>query len=81
MFYLAAFPQFITIGETSVASSALLGFIHSMINAMWFGVMVLLFSSLTAVARSGSFQRCLKAVTGVVFIGFGLKLASYRPNH
>ena len=80
MFYLAAFPQFITIGETSAAASFLLVFIHSMINAVWFGVMVLLFSAMTATARSGSFQRWLKGVTGVVFIGFGLKLASYKPN-
>ena len=80
MFYLAAFPQFITIGETSAASSFLLVFIHSMLNAVWFGVMVLLFSSLTAIAGSGRFQRWLKGATGVVFVGFGLKLASYRPN-
>ncbi len=80
MFYLAAFPPFITIGETSAAPSVLLVFIHSMINAVWFGAMVLLFSCVTTVARSGSSQRWLKAVTELVFIGFGLKLASYRPN-
>ncbi len=80
MFYLAAFPQFITIGETSAASSFLLVFIHSVINAVWFGAMVLLFSNLTAAARSGTFQRWLKGVTGVVFVGFGLKLASYKPS-
>lgn len=80
MFYLAAFPQFITVGETTAASSFLLVFIHSMLNAVWFGTMVILFSSLTKVARSGSFQRWLKGVTGVVFIGFGLKLASFRAN-
>ena len=80
MFYLAAFPQFIKIGETSAASSFLLVFIHSMINAIWFSVMVLLFSSLTAAVRQGSFQRWLKGVTGAVFIGFGIKLASYKPN-
>jgi len=80
MFYLAAFPQFITIGETSAAASLLLVFIHSMINAIWFGLMVMLFTTLTSAAQSGSFQRWLKGVTGVVFIGFGLKLASYRPN-
>lgn len=80
MFYLAAFPQFITIGETSVYASFLLVFIHSMINAVWFVVMILLFSRLTMAARSGAFQRWLKVVTGVAFIGFGFKLATYRPN-
>ncbi len=78
MFYLAAFPQFISIGETSVASAFLLVFLHSMINAVWFRAMVVLFSKLTAIARNGNFQRWLKGVTGVVFIGFGIKLASYK---
>jgi len=80
MFYLAAFPQFITIGETTAAASFLLVFIHSMINAIWFSAMVVLFARLTKAARSGNFQRWIKGITGVVFIGFGLKLASYRPN-
>ena len=80
MFYLAAFPQFITVGETSAASSFMLVFIHSMINGVWFSAMVLLFSTLTVVAQRGSFQRWLKGVTGVVFIGFGAKLASFKPN-
>lgn len=57
MFYLAAFPQFISIGETTAAASFFLVFVHSMINAIWFGAMVLLFSRLTKVANSGNFQR------------------------
>ena len=80
MFYLAAFPQFIEVGQTTAASSFLLVFIHSMINAIWFGAMVMLFSSLTAVAGSGRFQRWVKGVTGLVFLGFGLKLASIKPD-
>lgn len=80
MFYLAAFPQFISIDQSNAASALLLVFIHSMINAVWFGAMVLLFSRLATAARSVRFERWLKGVTGVVFVGFGLKLASYRPN-
>ena len=80
MFYLAAFPQFISLGETTAAASFFLVFLHSLINAIWFTAMVLLFSSLTKAAGSARFQRWLKGVTGVVFIGFGLKLASYRPS-
>ena len=80
MFYLAAFPQFMTAGENAAASAFLLVFLHSMINAIWFGAMVLLFSTLTTIARHGGFQRWLKGITGVVFFGFGLKLAAYRPN-
>lgn len=80
MFYLAAFPQFMTVGEHAVASAFVLVFLHSVINAVWFTAMVLLFARLTAMTRGGSFQRWLKGTTGVVFIGFGAKLASVaRP--
>ena len=79
MFYLAAFPQFITLGQTSAASAFLLVFLHSLINLIWFGAMVLLLSKLTTLARNGHFQRWLKGITGVVFIGFGVKLATFRP--
>ncbi|MEM6605820.1 MAG: LysE family translocator [Pseudomonadota bacterium] len=79
MFYLAAFPQFIPAGEHAIPSAFFLVFLHSVINAVWFGSMVLLFARLSRVARSGSFQRWLKGVTGAVFVGFGLKLATYRP--
>lgn len=80
MFYLAAFPQFMTVGENAIASAFVLVFLHSAINAIWFGVMVLLFARLTAMTRGGGFQRWLKGVTGVVFIGFAAKLASVaRP--
>ncbi len=79
MFYLAAFPQFIATGHNSLGSAYLLVTVHAMINAIWFGAMVLMFARLSRFARSGSFQRWLKGATGAAFIGFGLKLASYRP--
>ncbi len=80
MFYLAAFPQFISVGEGAVASGFLLVSVHAAINAAWFALMVILFARLTKMASSGRFQQWLKGVTGVVFIGFGAKLATYRPN-
>ncbi len=80
MFYMAAFPQFITVGETSPMAGFFFVFLHSVINAVWFFAMVMLFSTLTGLARSGSFQRWLRGVTGVVFIGFGAKLATLRPS-
>ncbi len=80
MFYLAVFPNFIPLNDHAIAYAFLLVFLHSMVNVVWFGSIVVLFSKLTFVARHGRFQRWLKGVTGVVFIGFGLKLATYRPT-
>ncbi len=78
MFYLAAFPQFIPAGEHAVRSAFLLVLIHSILNMIWFSAMVLLFLRLRRAASNGTFQRWLKGVTGAVFIGFGVKLATYR---
>ncbi len=77
MFYLAAFPQFITQTD-AVASSFLLVLIHSVINFIWFSAMVLLFSRLAGAAQNKTFQKALKTTTGVIFIGFGVKLATTK---
>lgn len=80
MFYLAAFPQFMTTGAGAAQSAFLLVFIHSMINLVWFSVMVTLFARLSKAARGESFQRWLKGITGLVFVGFGLRLATLKAN-
>ncbi|MCB1389583.1 MAG: LysE family translocator [Rhodobacteraceae bacterium] len=80
MFYLAVFPQFIPIGANPVLTAYELVFIHSMINVVWFSAMVVLLARLRTATRGPRFQRWLKGLTGVVFIGFGLKLASLRPT-
>ena len=78
IFYIAAFPQFLPLESTTAANVFLLVFLHSMINLVWFSAMVLVFSRLTGFARSGRAERWIKAITGVVFIGFGMKLAATR---
>ena len=79
MFYLAAFPQFITQAQGALGASFTLVFVHSLLNLVWFSAMVLLFSRLANAARNSAFQKWLKGITGVVFIGFGAKLASLNP--
>jgi len=79
MFYLAAFPQFINIDSGTITSAFVLVLLHTLINVLWFGAMVVLFSRLSRLAKNGLFHRWLNGVTGVVFVGFGVKLATYRP--
>ncbi len=75
MFYLAAFPQFISVGDGAATTAYILVLLHTLINVAWFGTMVILFARLARFTNRGSFQRWLKGVTGIVFIGFGAKLA------
>lgn len=81
MFYLAAFPQFMSVGESAFQAYALVS-LHAFINLLWFSSMVILLSRLKGLAGSVSFSRWLKSITGVAFIGFGAKLAFLKPlNH
>ena len=79
MFYLAAFPQFLSAAHATAANTFLLVFIHSMLNLVWFTALILLFARASAFARSGAVQRWIKGATGMVFLGFGYKLAVFRP--
>ncbi|MDP2698189.1 LysE family translocator [Thalassospira sp.] len=79
MFYLAAFPQFMPVGEGAVLNAFLLVVVHSAINIVWFSAMVLLLSRLGNAMRNGVFQRWLKGVTGAIFIGFGIRLIALKP--
>jgi len=79
MLYLSAFPQFIPLGSDTITSAFMLVLIHALINAVWFSVLILLFFKLTAATKKTGFQKWLKGVTGVVFIGFGAKLMTLKP--
>ncbi len=76
MFYLAAFPQFLPASAMNASNVLTLVFIHSVLNLVWFGSMVLVLDRVTMFARSGTAHRWLKGITGIVFLGFGAKLAS-----
>ncbi|WP_460225689.1 LysE family translocator [Aurantivibrio infirmus] len=78
MFYLAAFPQFIS-ASAPTSSAFLLVFIHALINILWFSGMIVLLAKLKIVGSSVIFQRAIKTITGCVFIGFGAKLATLKP--
>ena len=65
-------------GAVSPGAAYLLVAVHATLNVAWFGPIVLLFDKLSATARGGRVQRFVKGLTGVVFVGFGIKLATLR---
>jgi threonine/homoserine/homoserine lactone efflux protein len=76
MFYLAALPQFVPMNEPHAVINVLtLVFIHSLINLVWFGSLILVFANIARAARSPKLVRWLKGLTGIVFLGFGARLA------
>jgi len=79
MFYLAAFPQFISVNESAINAYVLVT-THSLVNFVWFSLMVLMLSRIKNVANNELFKRWLNFITGVVFIAFGSKLAFIKSG-
>jgi len=80
MFYLAAFPQFIPLGDSAMVYALLLVSVHAFLNMAWFSAMVLLFSRFAGAAKNHIFQKRLKGVTGLFFMGFGAKLMTLEAK-
>lgn len=83
MFYLAVFPQFMhhdSNGQAAIGQAFVLVTTHACLNVIWFASMVMLFARLAKAARNQRFQRWLKAATGVVFIGFGARMATLQAG-
>ncbi|GIT90710.1 lysine transporter LysE [Jannaschia pagri] len=78
IFYLAAFPQFIPDAATHALPALILVTLHAAINALWFAAMVLALGTMTQAARAPRVQRWIRGLTGVIFVGFGLRLATTR---
>lgn len=78
MFYVAIFPQFLPIEQLTAANVYTLVTAHAVLNALWFCGMVIVLARLSRFTKSDRMQRWIKGLTGVVFIGFGLKLATLR---
>ncbi|WP_096085037.1 LysE family translocator [Agaribacterium haliotis] len=79
LFYLAAFPQFIST-ELSLLSAYLLVLLHSLVNVLWFSAMVLFTYKFVELSkeRFAYWIKGLKGLTGITFIAFAVKMVSVR---
>jgi threonine/homoserine/homoserine lactone efflux protein len=74
-FYLSVLPQFLPAGVNALLGATALGAVHVLEGLLWLSLVIV------AVGRAGRWlakpavQRRLDQLTGVVFLGFGLRLA------
>jgi threonine/homoserine/homoserine lactone efflux protein len=76
VFFIAFFPAFIPQGSSVEVTSLLFGGLFALEAAAWFGVLLLGVSRLTAWLHRPAIQRRIEQVTGVVLIGFAIRLAT-----
>ncbi len=78
MFYLAVFPQFISLDSNPVTKSIILVAIHSIIVTLWFSFVIITVSSVTPVLSSGKFKQFLQGMVGSLMLWFGYHLLIYH---
>jgi threonine/homoserine/homoserine lactone efflux protein len=78
VFYLAFLPQFVNPGEPVLARSILLAGIHCLQGVIWLSAVALFVGRLRAALTHPRVRAALEAVTGLVLVGFGVRLALER---
>ncbi|MCW2674140.1 MAG: rhtC 1 [Frankiales bacterium] len=74
VFYATLLPQFIRPGQSVLGRSLLLAGIHALMGLLWLSLVALAASRMAAVLRRETWRRRMERVTGVVLLGFGVKL-------
>ena len=78
VFYLSVMPQFLPAGINPLAGSMALGAIHVGEGLVWLSLLVLGVNLARGWLTRPTVRRRLEQVSGVAFLGFGLKLALDR---
>ncbi|MBN8203133.1 LysE family translocator [Bacillus sp. NTK034] len=75
MFFLTFLPQFVKTGENASQQLIIMGIIYTLLSITWFFIYVYFINYMREWLMSPKVQRFMDKATGLVLIGFGLKLA------
>jgi threonine/homoserine/homoserine lactone efflux protein len=78
VFYLSVLPQFLPDGVNPLVGSLVLAGIHVVEGFLWLTLVVLAVTRAKGWLTRPNVRRRLEQLTGVVFLGFGLRLALER---
>lgn len=78
MFYLAAFPQFLSFDQPSPMAAFLLVAIHASIIFVWFTGLTMAISKLKFSTNMPSLGKWVQRISGAVMVYFGALLLAYR---
>jgi threonine/homoserine/homoserine lactone efflux protein len=80
MFYLAAFPQFISLKGDPIFESLILVGIHSSIVVIWFSFIIFALGTATRALTSMKFKRVVQGAAGSLMLWFGYRLLIFRQK-
>lgn len=80
MFFITFLPQFVKAGENVTQQLLIMGVIYTLMSISWFFIYVFFINYLRDWLMSPKIQGIMDKATGLVLIGFGLKLALDKQN-
>lgn len=75
VFFLTFLPQFVVIESSPFIPFLLLGITYTVLTAIWFVFYVSLLHRVRQFMNKPSTQKVMEGLTGIVLVGFGIKLA------
>jgi threonine/homoserine/homoserine lactone efflux protein len=80
IFFLTFLPQFVNTQSHAAKQLVLMGIIYTLLSIVWFIVFVIFINYLRKWLMTPNVQIMMEKATGLVLIGFGLKLALERQH-
>ncbi|MEJ2041179.1 MAG: LysE family translocator, partial [Desulfosarcinaceae bacterium] len=80
MFYLAVFPQFISLEGNPILESFILVGVHSIVVVIWFSFIIIALAKITSTLSSMKFKRIVQGATGALMLWFGYRLLMYQQK-
>jgi threonine/homoserine/homoserine lactone efflux protein len=78
IFYLAFLPQFISIHDWILGKAVLLATIHFTEGIIWYSILIFSLGRMRALLARPRVRQALEALSGLILIAFGLRLAVER---
>ncbi|MEH7456102.1 LysE family translocator, partial [Bacillus sp. JJ1127] len=75
VFFLTFLPQFLTPNHNTLVQFLIMGLTYLILTVIWFAFYIFLIDKISVFMKKPATQRYIQGLTGIVLIGFGIKLA------
>ncbi|PEI99637.1 LysE family translocator [Bacillus toyonensis] len=80
VFFLTFLPQFLNPSHNTFIQLLVMGLTYLILTIIWFAFYIFLIDKISAFMKKPKTQRYIQGLTGIVLIGFGIKLALEKNN-
>ncbi|WP_459503123.1 LysE family translocator [Bacillus sp. C1] len=75
VFFLTFLPQFLNPNHNTLVQFLIMGLTYLVLTVIWFAFYIFLIDKISIFMKKPTTQRYVQGITGIVLIGFGIKLA------